>query len=233
MMDEMNVLNAPKKVVDGLTEVFEGLAQMFEGVSDQLELLGADAAPEDKRVFPVMDQEAPAVSEKKGTAAPHPRKKPIKKTRKVEEASDKLEEPVTDSNSDAAADTQAETENSTGEAEDTAEENFPADDADALPWGEDTGQEKDTGQEDEPPDKTKRSDKAQQPCKQETPAAAKTQPVVTITKDDITAVIVAKIKKKRDNNEKIGQLLKAYGVAQLSDLPPEKYEAFLADVSQI
>ena len=98
MMDEMNVLNAPKKVVDGLTEVFEGLAQMFEGVSDQLELLGADAAPEDKRIFPAVDQEAPAVSEKKGAAAPHPRKKPIKKTRKVEEASDKLEEPVTDSN---------------------------------------------------------------------------------------------------------------------------------------
>lgn len=45
--------------------------------------------------------------------------------------------------------------------------------------------------------------------------------------------IVAKIKKKRDNNEKIGQLLKTYGVAQLSDLPAEKYEAFLADVSQI
>ena len=233
MMDEMNVLNAPKKVVDGLTEVFEGLAQMFEGVSDQLELLGVDAAPEDKRVFPVMDQEAPAVSEKKGAAASHPRKKPIKKTRKIEEASDKLEEPVTDSDSDAAADTQPEAENSTREAEDTAEENFPADDADALPWGEDTVQEKDTGQEDEPPDKTKQSDKAQQPCKQETPAAAKSQPVVTITKDEITAVIVAKIKKKRDNNEKIGQLLKTYGVAQLSDLPTEKYEAFLADVSQI
>ena len=63
MMDEMNVLNAPKKVVDGLTEVFEGLAQMFEGVSDQLELLGADAAPEDKRIFPAVTQKAPAVSE--------------------------------------------------------------------------------------------------------------------------------------------------------------------------
>lgn len=233
MMDEMNVLNAPKKVVDGLTEVFEGLAQMFEGVSDQLELLGADAAPEDKRIFPAVNPEAPAVSEKKGAAAPHPRKKPIKKTRKVEEASDKLEEPVTDSDSDAAADTQPDAENSAGEAEDTAEENFPADDVDALPWGEDTGQEKDTGQEDEPTDKTEQSDKAQQLCKQETPAAAKSQPVVTITKDDITAVIVAKIKKKRDNNEKIGQLLKTYGVAQLSDLPSEKYEAFLADVSQI
>lgn len=225
MMDEMNVLNAPKKVVDGLTEVFEGLAQMFEGVSDQLELLGADAAPEDKRLFPVMDQEVPAVSEKKGTAAPHPRKKPIKKTRKVEEASDKLREPVIDSNSDAGADTQPDAENSAGEAEE--EENFPADDADALPWSEDTGQEKD-----EPADKTRQPDKSQQ-AKQESPAAAATPSAVTITKDDITAVIVAKIKKKRDNNEKIGQLLKTYGVAQLSDLPAEKYEAFLADVSQI
>ena len=219
MMDEMNVLNAPKKVVDGLTEVFEGLAQMFEGVSDQLELLGADTAPEDKRVFPVVDLEAPAVSEKKGAVAPHPRKKPIKKTRKVEEAADKPEEPVTDSDSDAAADTQPDVENSAGEAEDTAD--FPSDEADALPWGEDTGQGKDTGQKDEPPDKTKQD------------APTKEKPAVTITKDDITSVIVAKIKKKRDNNEKIGQLLKTYGVAQLSDLPSEKYEAFLADVSQI
>ena len=224
MMDEMNVLNAPKKVVDGLTEVFEGLAQMFEGVSDQLELLGADAAPEDKRIFPIVNQEAPAVSEKKGAAASHPRKKPIKKIRKVEEASDKLEEPVTDSNSDATADIQPDAENSAGEAEE--EENFRADDADDLPWSKDTGQVKETT------DKTRQPDKAQQ-AKQESPAAATTSSAVTITKDDITAVIVAKIKKKRDNNEKIGQLLKTYGVAQLSDLPAEKYEAFLADVSQI
>lgn len=70
-----------------------------------------------------------------------------------------------------------------------------------------------------------------QPTKQD--VASKEKPVVTITKDDITKVIVTKIKKKRDNNEKIGQLLKTYGVAQLSDLPVEKYEAFLADVSQI
>lgn len=215
MMNELNALIAPKKVVDGLTEVFEGLAQMFDGVSDQLELLGADAAPEDKRVFPVMDQEVPTVSEKKGAAAPHPRKKPIKKTRKVEEVSDKLEEPVTDSDSDAAVDTQPDAENSAGEAEDAVEENFPADDADALPWGEDTGQKE------APPDKGKQD------------TSGKEKPVVTITKDDITSVIVAKIKMKRDNNEKIGRLLKTYGVGQLSDLPSEKYEAFLADVSQI
>ena len=221
MMDEMNVLNAPKKVVDGLTEVFEGLAQMFEGVSDQLELLGADAVPEDKPLYPAVEQETPAVSEKKGAAAPHPRKKPIKKTSKVEAVSDKLEEPVTDSDSDAAADTQPDAECTAGEADDTAEESFPADDADALPWGEDTGQEKETGQKGEPPDKGEQG------------TSGKEKPVVTITKDEITSVIVAKIKKKRDNNEKIGQLLKSYGVGQLSDLPPEKYEAFLADVSQI
>ena len=69
--------------------------------------------------------------------------------------------------------------------------------------------------------------------KAEPAAKAEAQPAVTITKDDITAVIVAKIKKKRDNNEKIGQLLKAYGVGALSDLPAEKYEAFLTDISQL
>lgn len=224
MMDELNALNAPKKVVDGLTEVFEGLARMFEGVSEQLDTLAANAEQEEKLELPVAVQSVPAVSEKKGSAAPHPRKKPVKKARKVEETSDKLDEAVTDSDSDAAADTQQDAENSAGEAEDTAEENFPADDADALPWGEDTGQEKETGQKEELPDNP-------QPTKQD--AASKEKPVVTITRDDITKVIVTKIKKKRDNNEKIGQLLKTYGVAQLSDLPVEKYEAFLADVSQI
>lgn len=39
MMDELNALNAPKKVVDGLVEVFDGLAQMFAGVSEQLDML--------------------------------------------------------------------------------------------------------------------------------------------------------------------------------------------------
>lgn len=85
------------------------------------------------------------------------------------------------------------------------------------------------GEEEENGEKEALSDKAtDKPV-----AKAETQSAVTITKDEITAVIVAKIKKKRDNNEKIGQLLKTYGVAQLSDLPAEKYEAFLADVSQI
>ena len=57
--------------------------------------------------------------------------------------------------------------------------------------------------------------------------------VPSVTQDDISRVIVAKIKQKRDNNAKIGKLLKAYGVSLLSELPQEKYEAFLNDISQL
>ena len=91
-------------------------------------------------------------------------------------------------------------------AEEAKEElsDFPVDPADDLPFDVDTGQK-----------------------------AEPEQPAVTISKDDITSVIVAKIKQKRSNNEKIGQLLKTYGVGQLSELPAAKYEAFLADISQL
>lgn len=214
-MDELNALNAPKKVVDGLVEVFDGLAQMFAGVSEQLDMLAANAKTEDELELSVAEQPVLPVTEKKGPAVSHPRKKPVKKTKKVEEAAtsaiEEAEEvPVVEDSGEAE-------EAVNSESSETAESEHPVDDADALPWEEDTGQ------------KEASSDKAT-----DKPAAkAETQSAVTITKDEITAVIVAKIKKKRDNNEKIGQLLKTYGVAQLSDLPAEKYEAFLADVSQI
>ena len=37
----------------------------------------------------------------------------------------------------------------------------------------------------------------------------------------------------RSNNEKIGSILKTYGVAKVGDLPASKYEAFLTDLSAI
>ena len=94
----------------------------------------------------------------------------------------------------------------TSAADEAKEElpDFPDDSADDLPFDVDTAQK-----------------------------AEPEQPAVTISKDEITAVIVAKIKQKRSNNEKIGQLLKTYGVGQLSELPAAKYEAFLADISQL
>ena len=212
-MDELNALIAPKKVVDGLAEVFDGLAQMFAGVSEQLDTLAVNAEPEEKLEFPVAVQPVPAASEKKGSAVPHPRKKPVKKTKKAEDAAHVVMEDETEEVPTVEESSAEETANS--ESSESADTEHPVDDADALPWTEDTGQK------DAPANKA------------EPAAKAEAQPAVTITKDDITAVIVAKIKKKRDNNEKIGQLLKTYGVAQLSDLPEEKYEAFLADVSQI
>ena len=55
----------------------------------------------------------------------------------------------------------------------------------------------------------------------------------SVTQDDITKIIVQKLKKDRSNNEKIGAILKTYGVAKVSELPAEKYEAFLTDLSQL
>ncbi len=63
--------------------------------------------------------------------------------------------------------------------------------------------------------------------------AEKSQPASTVTADDITKIIVQKIKQNRSNSEKIGSILKAYGAAKVSDLSADKYEAFLTDVSQL
>ncbi len=58
-------------------------------------------------------------------------------------------------------------------------------------------------------------------------------PAPTLTQDDITKIIVQKIKQNRANNEKIGQILKSYGVAKVSELPAYKYESFVTDLSAI
>ena len=69
--------------------------------------------------------------------------------------------------------------------------------------------------------------------KQDEPPAETSPVVSTVTQDDITKIIVRKIKQDRTNNEKIGSILKTYGVSKVSDLPAVKYEAFLTDISQI
>lgn len=73
---------------------------------------------------------------------------------------------------------------------------------------------------------------AEQPVQKEEPKV-EASPVPSITQDDITKIIVQKLKKDRSNNEKIGAILKTYGVAKVSELPAEKYEAFLTDLSQL
>lgn len=212
---DMDMLAAPKKIVDGLTEVFQGFAQMFEGVSEQLALLAASAAEDEDKMLPVgttlpPDKTIPADVSAKGVTVPRPRKKPVKRQKAPDAEPVSDNEPVETAPDPAEGDAQ----DDAAAAEETEDNSLPADTAETPPW-------EDTSQKEEPPDKST-----------EPPAEQKPR-VPILTKDDITSVIVAKIKQKRSNNEKIGQLLKAYGVGALSDLPAEKYEAFLTDISQL
>ena len=70
-----------------------------------------------------------------------------------------------------------------------------------------------------------------EPEKEQT--APKDEPAPSTIQDDITKIIVQKLKKDRTNNEKIGAILKTYGVTKVSELPTDKYEAFLTDLSQL
>ena len=54
-----------------------------------------------------------------------------------------------------------------------------------------------------------------------------------ITTDDITKIIVRKIKQNKANNERSGLVLKTYGVERVSDLKPEQYEAFITDLAAL
>ncbi len=80
------------------------------------------------------------------------------------------------------------------------------------------------------------TDRAVRPAAADTAAKEKTsskEDTPGVSQDDITKIIVQKLKKNRSNNEKIGAILKTYGVAKVSELPPERYEAFLTELSQL
>ena len=88
--------------------------------------------------------------------------------------------------------------------------------ADDLPW--------DTEPEQTEPPKEQQKKKA---------AAKKQEQPSELTADDLIRVVTQKIKKDRGNKEKVLSLLKSYGAAKVSDVPPDKYEAFLTDLSQL
>lgn len=71
------------------------------------------------------------------------------------------------------------------------------------------------------------------PSEEKQDAGSDTTAMNTVTEDDLTKIIVRKIKQNRSNNEKIGAILRTYGVSKVSELPVSKYEAFLTDVSQL
>ena len=55
----------------------------------------------------------------------------------------------------------------------------------------------------------------------------------SITYDDITKIIVEKIKQDTANNKKIEAIVNNYGVSVVSQLPKSKYEAFMAELASL
>ncbi|MBR1437823.1 MAG: hypothetical protein IJ587_04735 [Synergistaceae bacterium] len=65
-------------------------------------------------------------------------------------------------------------------------------------------------------------------------AAEQAEPAKSpITLDDITKVIVEKIKQDRGNREKIEAIVHNYGVSVISQLAESKYESFLAELASL
>ena len=92
----------------------------------------------------------------------------------------------------------------------------------------DTGEEL-TIEEDVPDEPQKKPEEKSQEEKPQKPG----KPARPITTDDITRIIVRKIKQNKDNNGKIGQVLKTYGVERVSGLKPEQYEAFVTNLAAL
>ena len=55
----------------------------------------------------------------------------------------------------------------------------------------------------------------------------------SITLDDITKVIVKKIKQDITNNKKIEEIVHNYGVSKVSQLPESKFEAFMTELANL
>jgi hypothetical protein len=105
-----------------------------------------------------------------------------------------------------------------GESQKKLPENFNLDDFEEI-----------ISEEELPPDTASEKQKPSAPQEQP-PQKEQTS---SVTADDLTKIIVQKIKQNRSNSEKIGVILKNYGAAKVSELPPDKYEAFITDVSQL
>ncbi|MGF0019319.1 hypothetical protein [Sporofaciens sp. SGI.106] len=120
---------------------------------------------------------------------------------------------------------------------DDAKTEVPADTASADKAGgvEETMSEKHNtapaAEEQNPATEAENMDTAEDTAAEAQPDAS--EPTNAVSLDDITKIIVQKIKQNRSNNEKIGSILKTYGVAKVGELPVSKYEAFLTDLSAI
>ena len=69
------------------------------------------------------------------------------------------------------------------------------------------------------------------PAQASTPASESSVPSLTV--DDITRIVVQKMKQNPGINDKIRALVNAHGAEKVTELAPSEYEAFLTDLSQL
>ena len=55
----------------------------------------------------------------------------------------------------------------------------------------------------------------------------------SLTLDDITKVIVSKVKQNQANSDAIGQLVQSFGVATVKQIPVERYEEFMTKLAAL
>lgn len=79
----------------------------------------------------------------------------------------------------------------------------------------------------------KEAAKAEKSTDQPADEPVKTPQVTAISFDNITGAIVAKINQNKNNNAAIQKILTGYNVAKVSELKPEQYEAFMADLARL
>ena len=89
------------------------------------------------------------------------------------------------------------------------------------------------GYEELPTEDETSAEAAPEPEKKAKPKKKAADKSTELTADDLIKVVTGKIKQNRGNKEKVLALLKNYGAAKISDVPPEQYEAFFTDLSQI
>ena len=69
------------------------------------------------------------------------------------------------------------------------------------------------------------------PAQASTPASEPSVPSLTV--DDITRIVVQKMKQNPGINDKIRALVNAHGAEKVTELASSEYEAFLTDLSQL
>ena len=184
-----------------------GLALTFKGVTAVFESLGADTVP-GFGTASALEGEKPEEAPLE-TAEGKIARKSAKKDAKAADV--------------AADDNAVDTANATETVADTAEDSEATVEAVETTEANNTEAKAETSSEE--PEKADKAVEAGKPGK-----AAGGSP---FTLNDIMKIAAQKMAKDAAVTEKIGALVKTYGVSTLKELPEEKFEAFMTDLTQI